>query len=48
METARVDTFIQIGYEGINKDMDESTILASMEVTYMKPLSHPFIIKYWP
>ena len=45
METGRIDTFIQIGYEGINRDMDESTILASMEVSYMKQLFHPLSLK---
>ena len=45
METARVDTYCQLGYEGINKSMDESTILASMEVTYLAQLIHPSSLK---
>ena len=45
METARVDTYYQLGYEGINKSMDESTILASMEVTYLAQLTHPSLLK---
>ena len=45
METARVDTYSQLGYEGINKDMDESTILAGMEVIYLSQLSHPSSLK---
>ena len=32
MESARVDVYIQLGYSGIRREMDESTILASMEV----------------
>ena len=34
METARVDTYIQLGFEGINKRMDKSTILANIEIIY--------------
>ncbi|OUX32261.1 MAG: hypothetical protein CBE24_03475 [bacterium TMED264] len=45
METGRIDTFIKIGYEGISRDMAESTILASMEVNYMKQLFHPLSLK---
>ena len=41
METARVDTYLQLGFTGIDKNMNESTILASMEVTYLSQLSHP-------
>ena len=41
METARVDTLFQLGFEGINKGMDNSTILAGMEVTYLEQLAHP-------
>ena len=41
METARVDTDMQLGFVGINKNMNESTILASIEVTYLSQLSHP-------
>ena len=41
METARVDTYVQLGFAGINKNMNESTILASMEVTYLAQLAHP-------
>ena len=41
METARVDTHVQLGFAGINKNMNESTILARMEVTYLSQLSHP-------
>ena len=41
IETARVDTYLQLGFNGINKSMDESTILANMEVTYLSQLSHP-------
>ena len=33
--TARVDTYIQLGFEGINKRMDKSTILANIEITYL-------------
>ena len=45
METARVDLYKQLGYKGINKAMDESTILASLEVTYLAPLLHPSSLK---
>ena len=45
METARVDLYRQLGYEGINKAKDESTILAGLEVTYLAPLSHPSSLK---
>ena len=45
METARVDLYKQLGYKGINKTMDESTILANVEVTYLAPLSHPSSLK---
>ena len=41
MESARVDVYIKMGYSGIRKDMDESTILASMEVQYFDQASHP-------
>ena len=39
------DLYKQLGYKGINKAMDESTILASLEVTYLAPLSHPSSLK---
>ena len=41
METARVDIYCQIGFKGINKDTDKSTILAGMEVIYLAQLKHP-------
>lgn len=41
METGRVDSFVQLGFAGIDQNMNESTILASMEVTYLSQLSHP-------
>ena len=41
IETARVDTYVQLGFSGIDKNMNESTILASMDVTYLSQLSHP-------
>ena len=41
MESARVDVYIELGYDGIRKEMDESTILASMEVQYIEQASHP-------
>ena len=41
METARLDTYIQLGFEGIDKQMDNSTILANIEVTYLAQLMHP-------
>ena len=41
METGRVDSFVQLGFAGIDKNMNESTILASMEITYLSQLSHP-------
>ena len=45
METARVDTYIQLGFEGINKRMDKSTILANIEITYLTQLIHPSSLK---
>ena len=41
METARVDVYTQLGYTGIRKDMDESTILGSMDVHYLSQVKHP-------
>lgn len=41
METARVDLFIQLGYSGIKKEMDESAILAAMDVQYWHQVTHP-------
>jgi len=41
MESARVDLYMSLGYSGIRKEMDESTILASMEVHYLSQVSHP-------
>ena len=40
MESARVDVYTQLGYLGIRKDMDESTILASMDVHYLSQVKH--------
>ena len=45
METARVETYMQLGFDGINKRMDKSTILANIEVTYLAQLSHPSSLK---
>jgi len=41
MESARVDVYLELGFSGIRKDMDESTILASMEVHYLRQSTHP-------
>ena len=41
MESARVDVYIELGYSGIRREMDESTILASMDVHYTQQASHP-------
>ena len=41
MESARVDVYIQLGFSGIRKDMDDSTILASMDVHYLSQVKHP-------
>ena len=41
MESARVDVYIQLCYSGIRREMDESTILASMEVHYFDQVIHP-------
>ena len=41
METARVDVYIQLGFSGVRKDMDESTILGSMDVHYLSQVKHP-------
>ena len=41
MESARVEVNIQLGYSGIRREMDESTILASMEVHYLNQAIHP-------
>ena len=45
METARVGAYIQLGFEGINKRMDNSTILANIEITYLAQLGHPSSLK---
>jgi len=45
METARVDTYIQLGFEGINKRIDKSTILANIDITYLAQLGHPSFLK---
>ena len=41
METARVDLYIKLGFSGIRKDMDESTILGSIDVHYLSQVKHP-------
>lgn len=41
MESARVEVYVQLGYSGIRREMDESTILASMQVQYIAQTSHP-------
>ena len=41
METARVDVYIQLGFSGVRKDMDESTILGSMDIHYLSQVKHP-------
>jgi len=41
METARVDVYIKLGFSGIRKDMDESTILGSIDVHYLSQVKHP-------
>ena len=41
METARVDVYTQLGFSGVRKDMDESTILGSMDVHYLSQVKHP-------
>jgi acyl-CoA thioester hydrolase len=41
MESARVDVYLELGFSGIRREMDESTILASMDVHYIEQASHP-------
>ncbi len=41
MESARVDVYIEMGYSGIRKEMNDSAILASMEVHYLEQIAHP-------
>lgn len=41
MESARVDVYLEMGYSGIRKEMDESTILAGMSVEYLSQATHP-------
>ena len=41
MESARVDVYIKMGYSGIRKEMDDSAILASMEIHYLEQIAHP-------
>ena len=41
MESARVDVYFELGYRGIRKDEEESTILGSMEVNYHHQAAHP-------
>ena len=45
METARVDAYIQLGFEEINNRMDNSTILGNIEITYLAQLGHPSSLK---
>ena len=45
MESARVALYMEMGYSGIRKENDESTILASMEVHYLGQVSHPTILE---
>jgi acyl-CoA thioester hydrolase len=45
METARVDAYIQLGFERINMRMDNSTILGNIEITYLAQLGHPSSLK---
>ena len=41
MESSRVELYASLGYPGINRDMDESAILASLNIQYISQLSHP-------
>ena len=41
METARVQLYIDLGFGGISTKMDQSTILASMDVHYLVQAKHP-------
>ena len=41
MESARVDVYQELGYSGIRKEQEESTILGSMEVNYHFQVNHP-------
>ena len=45
METARVDAYIQLGLEKLNKRMDNNTILANIEITYLAQLGYPSSLK---
>ena len=41
MESARVNVLVDLGLKGIRKNIDSSTILASMEVDYLVQCTHP-------
>ena len=44
MESARVDVYQELGYSGIRKEQEESTILGSMEVNYHFQVDHPAVL----
>ncbi len=41
MESSRVDVYYELGYGGIRKEEQESTILGAMEVNYHHQATHP-------
>ena len=41
MESSRVELYTQLGYPGLKKEMDQSAILASLQINYYKQASHP-------
>lgn len=41
MESSRVELYEKLGYPGLAREMDESAILASLEVNYFHQISHP-------
>ena len=41
MESSRVELYEKLGYPGLAREMDESAILASLEVNYFNQVSHP-------
>jgi len=44
IETARIDFFSSLDISDINKNLEQSVILASLEISYLNQVSHPSVL----
>ncbi len=45
MESSRIEYYYSLGYETARWELEESSILASMKIDYLKQVTHPTVLE---